>query len=106
MTKTLTVFLIGHVFCPNTKRSGKLCLHNKTFQSLGRSDYKCPQCGSVCQVRDIPFEEQTNSFSLSLGQGVYIVEEIPKSVQDVFVESIVLVSIVPTERNANLLEVK
>ena len=61
----------------------KLCLHKKTFQSLGRSDYQCQQCGSVCQVRNISFEDQTNSFFLSLGQGVYIFEESPKSVQDV-----------------------
>ena len=34
--------------------------------------------------RNIPFEEQTNSFHLSLGQWVYIFEESPKSIQDVF----------------------
>ena len=78
-----TIILIGDVYCPNTKCSGRLCLHKKTFQSLGRSDYQCPQCASVCQVRNIPFEEQRNSFFLSLGQGVYIFEERPKSVQDV-----------------------
>ena len=54
----------------------------KTFQSLGRSDYQCPQCVSVCQVHNIPFEDQTNAFLLSLGQGVYIFEESPKSIQD------------------------
>ena len=37
----------------------------------------------MCQVRNIPFEDQTNSFFLSLGQGVYIFEETPKSIQDV-----------------------
>ena len=37
----------------------------------------------MCQVRNIPFEDQTNSFFLSLGQRVYIFEENPKSVQDV-----------------------
>ena len=37
----------------------------------------------MCQVRNIPFEDQRNSFFLSLGQGVYIFEENPKSVQDV-----------------------
>ena len=58
-------------------------MQKKTFQSLGRSDYQYPQCGSVCQVRNIPFEDQRNSFFLSLGQGVYIFEESPKSVQDV-----------------------
>ena len=37
----------------------------------------------MCQVRNIPFEDQTNSFFLSLGQGVYIFEESPKSIHDV-----------------------
>ena len=74
--------LIGDVFCPNTKCLGKLCRHKKTFQSLGRSDYQCPQCASVCQVRNITFEKQTNSFFLSLGPGVHIFEENPKSIQD------------------------
>ena len=78
-----TLILIGDVSCPNTKCSGRLCLHKKTFQSLGRSDYQCPQCGSVCQVRKISFEDQTNSFFLSLGQGVYFFEESPKSDQDI-----------------------
>ena len=78
-----TIILIGDVYCPNTNCLGKLCLHKKTFHSLGRSDYDCPQCGSVCQIRNIPFEEQVNSFFLSPGQGVYIFEESPKSIQDV-----------------------
>ena len=76
-----TIILIGDVFCPNTKSLGNFCLHKKTFQYLGRSDYQCPQCSSVCQVRNIPFEDQTNSFFLSLGQGVYIFEENPKPIQ-------------------------
>ena len=71
------------MYCPITKCPGKLCMHKKTFQSLGRSDYQCPQCASVCQVRNIPFECQTNSFFLSLDQGVYIFEETQKSIQDV-----------------------
>ena len=71
------------MYCPNARCLGKLCLHKKTFQSLGRSDYQCPQCGFVCQMRNTPFEEQINSFFLSLGEGVYIFEESPKSVQDV-----------------------
>ena len=78
-----TIILIGDVYCPNTKCLGKLCLHKETFQSLGRSDYQCPQCASVCQVRNIPFEEQTNCFLLSLGQMVYIFEESTKSIQEV-----------------------
>ena len=55
----------------------------KDFQSLGRSDYQCPQCASVCQVRNTPFEDQINSFFLSLGPGAYIFEERQKSVQEV-----------------------
>ena len=78
-----TIILVGDVSCPNTNCSGRLCLHKKTFQSLGRSDYQCPQCASLCQVRNIPFEDQRNSFFLSLDQGFYIFEESPKSVQDV-----------------------
>ena len=78
-----TIILIGDVYCPNTKCSGRICLHKKTFQSLARSDYQCPQCGPVCQVRNIPFEEQISSFFLSLRQGVYIFEERPNSVQEV-----------------------
>ena len=78
-----TIILIGDVYCPITKCLGKPYLHKKTSQSLGRSHYQCPQCGSLCQVRNIPSEDQTDSFFLSLGQGVYIFEESPKSVQDV-----------------------
>ena len=78
-----TIIHIGDVYCPNTKCPGRLCLHKKTFQSLDRSDYQCPQCASVCQVRNIPFEDQRSSFFLWLGQGVYIFEENPISVQDV-----------------------
>ena len=78
-----TIILIGDVFCLNTTCLGKFCLHKKTFQSLGRSDYQGPQCASVCQVRNIPFEDPTISFFLSLGQGFYIFEENPKSIQDV-----------------------
>ena len=74
-----TIILIRDVYCPNTKCLGKLCLHKKTFQSLGRSDYQCPQCRSVCQVPKIPFEEQVNSFFCRLVN----FEEKPKSVQEV-----------------------
>ena len=77
------IILIVDVYCPNTKCLGNLCLHKNTFPSLGRSDYQGPQCASVCQVRNIPFENQTISSFLSLGPGVYIFEENPKSIQDV-----------------------
>ena len=78
-----TIVLIGDLYCQKTKCLGKLCLHKKTFQTLGRRDYQCPQCASVCQVRNLTFDDRTNSFFLYLGQGVYIFEETPKSIQDV-----------------------
>ena len=53
----------------------------KCLQFLGRSDYQCPQCASVCQVRNIPFEGQKNSFFFSYGQAVYVFEESPQSNQ-------------------------
>ena len=77
-----TIILIGDVYCPNAKCSGKLRLHKKTFKSLGRSNYHCLQCASVCQVPNIPFEDQTNSFFLSLEQGIYFFEETTKLVRD------------------------
>ena len=78
-----TIIFIGKVYCPMTKCSGKLCLHKKTFNSVGRSDYQCPRCACMYQVRKIPFEDQTNHFLLSFGPRVYIFEKCPKSVQDV-----------------------
>ena len=78
----ITIIIIGDVYCPNTKCSGRICLHKKTFQSLGRSDYQCLQCASVCQVRNIPFEDQTTSFFLSFCAGIYIFEESAKTNQD------------------------
>ena len=77
------IIIIEDVYCANTKRLGNFCLHKKFFQSLGRSDYQCPQCPSVCQVRNFPFEDQTNSFFLTFDAGVYIFEESAKTIQDV-----------------------
>ena len=99
------IILIVDVYCPNTKCSGKLCLHKKTFQSLGRSVCLFLHCACVCQLRNIPSEDQTNSFFLSFGQGVYIFEESPKSIKMLLEMYIVLASFVPTERNASVLEV-
>ena len=78
-----TTSFIGDMFCPDTKCSGKICLHKKTFQSLRTSDYRCPQCTSICHVRNFLFDDQTISFLLSFGQGAYNFTESPKSIQDV-----------------------
>ena len=72
---TSIIKLIANVYCPNTMCSGILYVHRKTFQSLGRSDCQCPQRTSTCQMREIPFDERTNSFFLRFGQGIYIFEE-------------------------------
>ena len=77
-----TINLIGDVYCPNTKCSAQLCLHRKTFQSLGRTYYRGRQCTCVYQLNNIPFEVQT-IFFLKFGQRVYIFEECPKSIQGV-----------------------
>ena len=69
-----TIILIADVFCPNTKCFGKLCLHKKILQSLGRSDYQCPQCGSVCQVRNIPFDDQRIFFCCRSAKGFTILK--------------------------------
>ena len=37
----------------------------------------------MCQVRNFPFEDQTNSFFLSFGAGFYIFDECAKTIQDV-----------------------
>ena len=100
-----TIILIGDVYCPNTKCLGKLCLHKKTFQSLGRNDYQCSQCGSVWQMRNIPFEDQTNFFSCCLFKGFTLLKRAQNMFKMLSEMSIVLASIFPTERNANLLMV-
>ena len=100
-----TNILIRDVYCPNTKCSGELCLHKKTFQSLGRSDYRCPQCESVCQMGNIPFEDQTNSLFLSFCQEVYIFERVRNQFKMLLEMCFVLGNFVSTERNANLLAV-
>ena len=100
-----TIILIGDVYCPNTKCSGRLCLHKKTFQSLGRSDYQCPQCGSVCQVRNIPFEDQEIPFSNRLVKGFTFLKRTQNQFKMLLEMFIVLASFISTERNANLLVV-
>ena len=37
----------------------------------------------MCQVSNIPFEDQKSSLFLSFGQGVYIFDGSPKSIQDI-----------------------
>ena len=98
-----TIILTGDVYCPNTKCLGKLRMHKKSFQSLGRSDYQCPQCGSVCQVGNSPFEEQTTPFSCRLVKGCTFLKRDQNQFKMLLEMCIVLASIVSKERNVNLL---
>ena len=100
-----TILLIGDVYCPNAKCSGKLCRHKKTFQSPGRSDYQCPQCASVCQVRCILLKIQQNPLSCRLVKGFTFLKKTQSQFKMLLEMSIVLASIVPSEKNANLLPV-
>ena len=52
-----------------------------TFQFLNGGDHQCPQCASVCQVREISNEEQTKSFLLMCYHGIYTFVETKKSNQ-------------------------
>ena len=74
---------IGYVYCPSTTCPDILCVHKNSFQSLDKSDYQCPQCEIMCQVRIFPFEEQTKSFFLKFGLRTYLFEETKKSFQGV-----------------------
>ena len=56
-------------------------LCTKIFQSLGRSEDQCPQCTSTCQVRNIPFEKQTNPFFLECDQRIYNFDEFQKTIR-------------------------
>ena len=97
-----TINLIGDAFCPNTMCSGKVCLHKKSFQSLSRSSYRCPQCASVCQVLNIPFEDQTNSFFLSFDLGFTFLKRVQDQLKMLLEMSIVLESIVSKEECESL----
>ena len=76
--------LTVNVYCPNTMCSDIFGVHEKTFQSLGRSHYQFFQCSSTVQVRNIPCEEQTYPFYLKFDQGIFIFEETQISIQDFF----------------------
>ena len=101
-----TIILIGDAYCPNTKCSGRPCLHKKkTFQSLGRSDCQCMHCASVCQVRNIPFKIKQIPFSCRLTKVFTFLKRVENQFKMLLEMCIVLASNVSTERNANLLTI-
>ena len=72
--------LIGNVYY--AIKSVRLNL-SSTKRLFILSGYQCQQLASVCQVRNIFLEDQTNSFSLTFGQGVCSFDETSKSIQGV-----------------------
>ena len=78
--ETSNIDIFGNVYCPNTMCSDILHVNKKIFE---RSDFQCPQCSSVCQERNVAFEEQTNSFSFSLVKRVLFLKKQKKSIEDV-----------------------
>ena len=98
-----TIILIWDVYCPKTKCSCKHCLHRKTFQTLGRSYYQSPHSSSVCQVCNIPFEDQNTSFFLILVKEFTFLKRVQSRFKMLLEMCIVPVSIVSTESNADLL---
>ena len=100
-----TINLIGDVYCPYAMWSGKLCLNKKTFQSPHRSDYQFPQSASVCQARNISFEDQTNSFLCRLVEAFTFLKRVQNQFKMLLEMCNVLARTVSKEGNANLLTV-
>ena len=56
------IILTGDAYCPNTKYSGKLCMHRKIFQSSGKAIINarkvrlCVKCAKFfLKIKQIPF---------------------------------------------------
>ena len=77
---------IGDVICPNSTCNAQVCDYKETFPRLGRKDYSCAQCKSICRILNIPFTEQANSFLSN--PGLYVFErkrnEITNIIGDVY----------------------
>ena len=57
-----------NVHCPNTIWSDMFCVHENTFQSLATRDYQGHPWEFMCQLRNIPVEDQTFLFFVKFGQ--------------------------------------
>ena len=98
-----TIILIGDVFCPNTKCSARLCLTKRLFNHLAeaitnvRNVGLCARCAIfLLKIKEIPF-------SCRLVKGFTFLKRSQNQFKMLSETSIVLASIVSTERNANLL---
>ena len=100
-----TIVLIGDVYCPNTKCLGKLCPHKRLFSLLAEAIINvrivglCFRCTIfLLKIKQIPF-------SCRLVKGFTFLKGVQKQFKMFLEMSIVLASIVPTERNVNLVVV-
>ena len=97
-----TIILIGDVYCPNTKCSGKLCLQKKRLLSL--------LVEAIINVRNARcaiflLKNKQVHFSCRLVKGCTFLKRGQNQFKMLLEMCIVLASIVSTERNANLLVV-
>ena len=103
--KNSTIILIGDVSCPNKKCSVDYACTKRLFNLSAeaiinaRNARLCVRCAIfLLKIKKIPF-------SCRLGKGFTFLKRTQNQFKMLLEMSIVLASIVPTERNANLLEV-
>ena len=94
----ITNILIGDVYCPNTKCSGKFCLHKKLFNLSAEAiinvpnERLCFRCAMfLLEIKQIPF-------SCRLGNGFTFLKRVQNQFKLLLQMSIVLAKIVSTEK--------
>ena len=100
-----TIILIGDVYCPNRKCSGKLCLHKTLFNLSAEAisnDHNARLCVR-CAIFHLKIKQ--NPFSCRLVKGFTFLKRLQNQFKMLLEKCIVLTSIVSKERSANLLTV-
>ena len=97
-----TIILIGDVFCPKKNKS-KLSMHKKTFNLSteaiikARNSRLCVRCAiTLLKIKEI-------LFSCRLVKGFTFLKRLQNQFKMLLAMCIVLASIVPTEKNPNIL---
>ena len=100
-----TIFLIGDVYCPNTKCSGKLCVQKRLLNLWAeaiinfRNSCLCARCAIFhLRIKRVPFLCQ-------FVKGFTFLKRVQSQFKMLLERCIVPVSIVSTDRKANLLAV-
>ena len=101
-----TNILIGDVYCPNTKCSGRICLHKKRlFNHLGETIINVRNVGLCARCAVFILKIRESPFFCRLVKGFISLNRTQNQFKMLLEMSIVLAIIVSTERNANLLVV-